>query len=338
VAQLRWFHRPGVPALASAAFGLLGGWASQLVTNDQAMQLVVGLLTGVAALQIGELWQMHARTPLVAKLEEALVDPLLYQHLEQIITANARLNVRLAPASRYAFTFRRRADECLGEAAHVMDELAAGRLVVSDPDQQFKFSIDLVANARRSVHAVSFRDEEFWESEAGERYLKHNEHLLKRGLYRRRGGVSRIFVFDSDEIILQLKPVIDRHIALGVAVYILPPSVQVPSDLEDFVVYDNQCVRFAEPLEFAGSRKRATLSINPPDVAKYASKFQQMMLRSLPAQAYFEAHAAAASVSGAGRGPLGIPPQPRSSGEVNRAAGPSTSQRTVEEHSRVDGS
>ena len=303
------------------------------------MQLVVGLLTGVAALQIGELWQMHARTPLVARLEEALVDPLLYQHLEQIITANARLNQRLAPASRYAFTFRRRANECLGEAAHVMDELAAGRLVVTDPDQQFKFSIDLVANARRSVRAVSFRDEEFWESEAGERYLKHNEHLLKRGASRRRGGVSRIFVLDSHEIILQLKPVIDRHIALGVTVYILPPNVQVPSDLEDFVVYDDQCVRFAEPLEFSGSRKRATLSINPPDVTRYVSKFQQMVLRSLPAQTYFEAQLAAVGTSGAGQAPGGTtPPQQRSSGEDGRGSNPDAQHVIVEEHSRADGS
>lgn len=334
---MRWFHRPGVPALASAAFGLLGGWASQLVTNDQAMQLVLGLLTGVAALQMGELWQMHARTPLVAKLEEALVDPLLYQYLEQIITAHARLDQRLAPASRYAFTFRRRANECLGEAAHVMDELAAGRLVVSDPDQQFKFSIDLVANARRSVRAVSFRDEEFWESEAGERYLKHNEHLLRRTGPRRRGGVVRIFVLDSDEIIMRLKPVIVRHIALGVTVYILPPSVQVPSDLEDFVVYDDQCVRFAEPLEFAGSRKRATLSVNPPDVARYIAKFQQMTLRSVPAQTYFEAQAATTGESTTRGAPAGMPQQ-RSSGADNRDVSLGARDLIVEEHSGVDGS
>jgi hypothetical protein len=284
---MKWFQRPGTPAIVGTFLGLIGGWASQLVTQDQGLQLALGLLTGIATLQIGELLQLHARTPLVAKLEEALTDPELYHNIERIITANARLNDRKAAGPRYGFLFQERLDKVLDDAAQVMEELAAGRLVVSDPDQQYKFSIDLVASARKSVKAVSFRDEEFWDSEAGKRYLSHNERLLRRRLPRRRGVVSRIFVLDSHEIIAAMRPTIDRHIALGVTVYIMPPAAREPSDLEDFVVYDDQYVRFAEPLEFAGSKKRATLSVHGPDVVKYSSKFEQMVLRSLPAKEYF---------------------------------------------------
>ena len=103
-----------------------------------------------------------------------------------------------------------------------------------------------------------------------------------------RGAALRIFVLDSDEIIMAMRPTIERHTTIGVTVYIMPPAARFPSDLEDFVVYDDQYVRFAEPLEFAGSKKRATLSVHPPDVVEYVAKFEQMVLRSLPASEYFE--------------------------------------------------
>jgi hypothetical protein len=279
---MRWFQRPGLPILVSACIAVIAAWASQLVTHDLGVQLTLGLLAGIAVLQVCGLWQSHARTPLQAKLEEALIDEQLYKNLDRIITSSGRLTARLSQGPDCGFLFEARKAECLAGAANVMDQIAAGRLIVSDPDQSDKLAVDLATLARTSMLAISYRDEDFWGSEAGESYLKQNKRLIDK-----KGEVQRIFVLGSDQMIQRLKPIIDRHTRLGVKTFLLPPVKQTPADHEDFVVVDDAYVRHAEPVEFAGSRKRATLTVEPVDVTRYVAKFQEMLARCQSAEAYF---------------------------------------------------
>jgi hypothetical protein len=279
---MRWFQRPGLPTVVSVFISVVATWVSQVVTNDNAMQIALGLLTGIAALQLSELWQMHARTPLVAELEQALTDESLYEPMKKIMAASKRIPDKVPRGHPCHRLFEERKRSAVDQGANIVEELANGRLVVSDPDQQFKFAIDLLALATKHVQAISFRDEDFWESEAGERYLDLNQKLVKR-----EGEVERIFVLDSDESVEAWRPEIERHMRLGVKVYILPPNRKGPDDEQDFVIYDDRFVRKADPVEKSGSRKRATLSVVSVEVNEYRQLFQNLAYRSQLAEAYF---------------------------------------------------
>lgn len=278
-----WYRRPTLPTVVSVAIGITSAWAAELITHEGALRLIIGMLAGVAALQLGELWQVHARTPLLSKLEEILTAPALYRQVETMVEANSRIALLTNRHEVCRRLFEMRRDDCLSTTTIAMQELAGGRLSVSDPDQQYKFAVDLVGLARHSVRAVSYRDEEFWTLLPGARYLELNEKLIAGS-----GVVQRVFVLESEAKIIAQRSVIETHASKKIEAYVLLPQEQRPADREDFVLYDDSFVRFAQPIEYEGSKKRATLSLDEVDVRRYADKFQDLLLRSVLAKSYFE--------------------------------------------------
>lgn len=278
-----WYERALLPTIIGAAVTIAVIFAAELIDQQIiALRIIMGLTAGIITLQLGDVWEAHARTPRLAKLEEALTDPVLYERLQTIIDANTESHRLAAHNHTCEALFRERREQALADATIVMQEIAKGKLRVADPDRQYSLAVDLVGLAKSSVKAVSYRDEDFWRMKAGTRYLEFN-----RALIARHGTVQRVFVLSEDALISQ-RSVIETHVAMGIEGHILPPANQQPPDSEDFVVYDDEFVRFAEPLEFEGSAKQATLSVDSTDVARYNRKFSELLLRSVTVNEFYE--------------------------------------------------
>jgi hypothetical protein len=279
--DMPWYQKPALPTLLSVIIGTIGALCAPLVSHEHLLEVAIGLLAGIAALQVGELWQFHARTPKLTRLEEVLSDEILYNHVETIITANAEIEKLATTQQILGSRFRRERERCLESARSTLEELSRGKIRIVDPDAQYKVALDLAASARKSIKTVSYADEEFWTLEAGKRYLDYNESLVKNG-----GVVQRVFVFDDESSLLAQKDMIQQHIDKGLDIWILPTARMRPADREDFVIYDDIFVRYARPVEFGGSKKEATLEVTPSVRAEFTNRFENLLLRSVPASKY----------------------------------------------------
>lgn len=280
--NLQGHARAWMGLAGSVTFGMIVGWLAEMLSHPDSVQWLMGLVAGVIGLQLSEISRVQARTPLLAKLEGALTDSVLYPHLQKLVDANAEWHRLMAFTPECLPLFEQQRIDLLTRAQISLQEMANGRMSVSDPDQQYVFAIDLVSRAKKKVCAVSYRDDEFWEIEAGVRYLEHNRALIASS-----GAVQRIFVADDAEKLLSQRQVMEHQIAAGIEVFVIPPARLEPTDKEDFVVYDGRFVRYAEPVEFKGSRKRATLSVDAVEVVQYGNRFTNMLLRSIKATDYF---------------------------------------------------
>jgi hypothetical protein len=261
-------------ALASALVSLGSVLLAGQVKVSTLAAWTFGMIVAAVSLQLGELRAAHTRTPLLSTLELSLTDPELSAQIQDLVRYHFEVEDQIAPHGRCADLFRDQRRESLSEARTSVRELARGHLEVRDSDKQFKFAVDLAGLAERTVETVSYRDEDFWKSQAGDEYFRHNQSLVASG-----GSVVRVFVFESDDDVLDNEATILRHIDAGFTVYILPDSERRPADEEDFVIYDGSFVRYAEPLSFRGSEKRATLSVDDLDIQKYSRRFDDLRLR-----------------------------------------------------------
>jgi hypothetical protein len=248
----------------------------------------------------------------LAKLEEALSSAQLYTQLAHIIDYHGEIASSTKTPHACRELFLEAGVESVDRAVASLQALAEGRLHVADPDKQYRFAIDLVKKATFGVEAVSYRDEGFWTTQAGKRYLQANKALIGSRRFRRAGAliadksglrrvvrrgkrvidpvgpqVRRIFVFDDDISFHDQMKLIDLHVRIGVDSRVMGRGQQKPEHQEDFVIYDGAFVRYAEPLHLAGSDKAATLSVDPIDVRTYRRRFEEMWLRATPVSEYF---------------------------------------------------
>jgi hypothetical protein len=318
---VRWYQNPMVPALVGAVFGTVSALLSTFAGHDNLLQIAVGILVGVATLQLGELWQIHARTPRMSRLEGVLSDEVLFKHVETLLDANSAIEEISRHQGSMAEFFRKERQRCLGRALFTLEELKLGRIRINDPDTQYQFAVDLAGAAKKKIETVSYRDEEFWTLAAGERYLQHNEALTGQ-----KGTVERVFIYEDEDSVLQQRDVVRRHIAKKVTAYILPVNRVTDGDRKDYVIYDDRFVRYAETVGVDGSRKTATLDVNELKVEEYRVQFRNLVNRSIPAETYIqmleassESEAAAVkpthenAPSGPGADPDGIDPSGSSS-------------------------
>lgn len=280
--SMPWYHRPAFAALISVLFGILGAIAAPLLSGKQLAEVTLGVLAAVAALQLGELWQFHARSPRLASLEDLLTDQTLFDHAQRVLEASTKIAGVAEANPAFAALFQDRRDAALGFTKTTLQELADGTIRIENPDEQYSVAVDLVGGARHTVGTVSYRDEVFWTLAAGARYLEHNSRLIGAG-----GLVERVFVFDDEHTAISQSPVIVSHASRGVHVWVLPQARTLLTDKEDYVIYDDSAVRHARPVDATGSRKEATLTIGGPIVDQYRQRFNNLKLKSLSAQEYF---------------------------------------------------
>jgi hypothetical protein len=238
--------------------------------------VLASLLVSIVALVVAEHFRYYNRTPKLARLESALENKQTYAYFDRILAYEASIAHVVACAGPGKDFFLQRIAE-LREASMWAD-LAAGQVRLST-EEEFPARLRFVELAQRSVVGVSFDESTFWRSPAGQNYLDvQRSEIAARGLQ-----VTRIFVCTLDELHAWID-IFEAQEQSGVEVIVLDPKNRLPSDDEDFNVYDGEVVRFAASVDpglpFPSGTRAATFSVRPGDVRRYMSRVESLRSRS----------------------------------------------------------
>lgn len=263
--------------------GLVGAFAIPtamlLWVDDTRTQSAVlaSLLVAIVTLIVAEHFRYYNRTPKLARLETALENGQTYTYFDRVLGYESEIAHVVACAGPGREFFLQRVEE-LREAAAWAD-LAAGQVRLST-EEEFPARIRFVELARHMVLGVSFDESAFWRSRTGRNYLD----TQRREIEQRRLVVTRIFVCTEEEM-LDWSDIFAAQRASGVNVLILDPANRLPTDDEDFNVYDHEVVRYAAPLDpqLPSGARAATFSVRQGDVRRYLNRFDSLQSRSDPA-------------------------------------------------------
>ena len=123
-------------------------------------------------------------------------------------------------------------------------------------------------------------DEEFWATDAGKAFLAIHSAAIVR-----RVDLERIFIIErsrEDE----LKPVfaIQKRIGISARVVFKDQLSRHAESVQDFVIYDDQYVRFAKLKDHPTNAidKVATLSKNPATIERFSNHYRVLHSHSHP--------------------------------------------------------
>jgi hypothetical protein len=159
--------------------------------------------------------------------------------------------------------------------------LADGDLLIESPEKELITNGEFLATlCRRTFRAVSYQDEEFWATDAGKAFLAIHSAAIVR-----RVDLERIFIIErsrEDE----LKPVfaIQKRIGISARVVFKDQLSRHAESVQDFVIYDDQYVRFAKLKDHPTNAidKVATLSKNPATIERFSNHYRVLHSHSHP--------------------------------------------------------
>ncbi|HTW43207.1 MAG TPA: helix-turn-helix transcriptional regulator [Solirubrobacteraceae bacterium] len=167
------------------------------------------------------------------------VDDLLRQLQESVKGLNRR------SPFMYARTVER-----LEEFAADFRVMANGALR-STPEDEPHLTRQAVDECRSHLRAVSYQDEPWWPSAAGDSYLELHKELAQRDV-----EMTRIFILDQDAL-ADLRPTLERHVELNIRTFVLLRDEVNDYYWRDFVLYDDVLLRMATPVDATSERKSA---------------------------------------------------------------------------------
>jgi hypothetical protein len=156
---------------------------------------------------------------------------------------------------------------------------AAGTSSVSGA-AELKCAVSSVAQCRHSMRTISYREDDWWRSSEGGRYLDEQSSLIARG-----GRVERIFVIPgrgSQVVLNDVSDILDDHARRGILVYVVFEQ-ELPGGVfdwvEDFVVYDDHLLRTTTSVPASGLEGRtADLQASPVLVRRALHWFGELKL------------------------------------------------------------
>jgi transcriptional regulator with XRE-family HTH domain len=91
--------------------------------------------------------------------------------------------------------------------------------------------------AKSTIRAVSYQDEQWWESKRGRDYLRLHDEVRNAGIQ-----ITRIFLV-SEEKQPDLKQTFERHVELGISTFVMSPRDVKVELCRDFVIFDEDLLR-----------------------------------------------------------------------------------------------
>ena len=279
----------------TALFIYLSGAGHQELVID----LVGGVVVAVFVLQIGELWRHRNLSPKLASLERAVGHSRLFKLIESIIDKYEAIEdqkLRNPNCSRF---FEEFSSEAFQNLEDELQSLSTGQINVRSESRELTTNQEfLLSLPRRLVKAVSFQDEEFWEQPQGKTFLDAHRLAVSNKI-----SIERIFILKKSVVESQ-RVVITKQMEMGIDCRIVIQESLKEEDLEDFVVYDDEYVRYAKLVQDTGSNtlKRATLSAQSDTVRRYVQKFEALEVRSVRALECFGTTDPSAETSETGQG------------------------------------
>lgn len=273
-------NNPVALTLLSLLAGIVFALISSFISNDHAIDFLIGISTTILSLQFSELRMASQTTPKLAILEQALAHSILFQLFENAINSHHKLDVIMKVYPRATKFYNEKLEYLCATSNLEWIELGQGRIIMNDEDRELSWGADILSLAQNFIYAVAYGDEDFWKRSEGRRYLDQHARLRDKGVQ-----IIRIFVLSENRLGDQ-QPVILDQIKKGVEALIIPPGEIKEEDKEDFVIYDGVYVRYArQAYEY---KKRATLSVEPNDLHKYINKFEKLKQRSESAEVFLK--------------------------------------------------
>jgi len=127
----------------------------------------------------------------------------------------------------------------------------------------------------KSLKAISYQDEKWWNSNNGTLYLEaHNKHID-----RKKEKAIRIFIIKKAELEI-LKPTFQKHKELQIETYVLfsdEDEIQEKYKI-DFVIYDDFMLRRASEVKNIEGGKNALFTSEEIEVRKYLNLFNDILI------------------------------------------------------------
>jgi len=199
--------------------------------------------------------------------ESLLEDETLFSNVKTLVTDYQRIkSYRFVP-------FQERAVECLSECCSELHTLAEGRMIVQS-DSRYVFGNRPIQFAERSIKAVSLADENFWNSDAGKRYLATNIQITRK----KKLQFIRVFA-NTTANLKNMLDIMQEQEKQGIEVYVLQTDRLQKSDLEDCIVMDEIVANRAE-FHPNGQVKYWILSIDKSEVTKIHSNVDMVIRKA----------------------------------------------------------
>jgi transcriptional regulator with XRE-family HTH domain len=123
--------------------------------------------------------------------------------------------------------------------------------------------------AKSTIRAVSYQDENWWTSKRGRDYLRLHAEIRKKGI-----EITRIFLVPEEEQ-PGLRETFERHVELGIQTFVMAPSDVKPELCRDFAIFDDDLLRVASAARFY-DRKTAEFTDNPARIVQAHGDFRAL--------------------------------------------------------------
>lgn len=129
-----------------------------------------------------------------------------------------------------------------------------------------------VTVCKSSLEAISYQDEEWWDSPDGDSYLKAHAQLCSENV-----AVTRVFIVEMEIARSRLQSTFQKHDSLGIDWYAVEPGHVPEAQWQDLVVYDNHLVRRGSATARNLDRKSAEFTDEPARVQQAIEDFNQVL-------------------------------------------------------------
>jgi hypothetical protein len=278
--------------------------------GNSQVSFLIGVAGVILTLQIGSLYRYREISDQVVALKDGLGDHTgkLEQHHKLLGESIAFLEPAisndnlLAIMSKIAISYREvqllkqvypcckdffawKEDSLFQFLIPRLQQLARGEIVIDNSSKELTTNKDFLTRLPvREVRAVCYQEGDFYDRPEGKAFLRAHTVMMKENDIK----VSRIFILQEDEVSSQRR-VIEEQVRIEIDVGIITSDKLKDGECEDFVIYDNEYVRFAKVYEHIGTNtlKHATLIVNTDKVKEFIERWESLSARSTDATEFY---------------------------------------------------
>jgi hypothetical protein len=283
--------------LAAFAFFFLfvGRWIFSTIPKEAIPTFTGALVFSIFVTQALEIIRHKKLGDHIVSLERAVKSAESFQFVDKCLDSFDDIAEIVKSHPRLEVHMKSRLHDQLVSTNNVLSALGCGRL-------KFDETLELSANkeflerlvekgrdAEPEVLAVSYEDENFWTKPQGRDFLQANRDAISRGI-----KIERIFLVATKDKAAEkdFKAIIEAQLKAGVAcLLVFTDEMEDRSYCEDFVIYCNRYVRFAELTDIRDNLKQATLSCELEDVSGYIRHYRYLRARATDAAALYKSKA-----------------------------------------------
>ncbi|MBK8810459.1 MAG: hypothetical protein IPN69_06945 [Acidobacteria bacterium] len=273
----------GVVYLLSVAGALVGLIIGTLYRHREIASQLSKLEESVE--DLSEKSERHNRlNQSLSFLEQGIVDDRFLQVTSDISGAYKNIQVLKTQHPDCLDFFEWKERKIFDATIPKLDELSAKHIVIDDEYYELIANKQFLTRLPKiNVRAISYQDNGFWDEPAGKDFLKAHSEMINKNV-----RITRIFILSEEEIVSQRR-VIEQQLTMKIEVKIAEKAKLSAKELEDFVIYDDNYVRYAKLITVTETNtlKHATLTVDTNQVKGFIDKFNSLYAKSVEATEFY---------------------------------------------------